>query len=466
VPISRRRFLIAGASLAISACRDDSTAAPGDTTAETDTAPNADGARTIVTRWATDPFSLGSYSFLPVGATPDDRLALQQPVPGGLVFAGEHTDVDGPATVHGALTSGRRAAAQVLESGVGGPVLIVGAGISGLGAARALVEAGVDVTVIEARDRLGGRIHTDRSLGMPLDLGAAWIHGVEDNPVAELAASLGIAWSVTDMDAHVTFASTGEPFEPAIEVAIGALAVEVLEEASGRAEDLDADVAVATVVDEVLDELVDAGELDDPNRALVALEIRRIVEHEMAADLDELSAWWGDEGAELDGAEAVLPSGYEPLIQALADGIDVRLATPVATVSTRDGGVTVTTASGDVLDGSAVIVTVPLGVLQAGAVTFDPPLPSSHTDAISRLGMGLLEKVVVNATERTWGTGTDLFGVTRTDGRFIEWLDLTDHVGAPVAIAFTAASPAWDLVDVSDDEIAADALATLRSLRP
>ncbi len=471
MPISRRLFLAASTMVVIGACADDATpsADPGptdDTTdGPTDRPPSSD-TRTIVTRWASDPYARGSYSYLPVGAAPDDRRALQEPVLGGLVLAGEHTDVDGPATVHGALASGRRAAEQLLRSGVAGPVLIIGAGMAGLGAARALVDDDVDVIVIEARDRLGGRIHTDASLGIPIDLGAAWIHGVDANPVAELATSLGIEWSVTDLDTHVTFDSSGTPIDRVIDIALGAVAVRTLEDAADRAEQLDADVDVASMVDVVLDELVDEGELDDDTRALVLMEIRRTVEHEMAADLDALSSWWGDEGDEIRGDEAVLPGGYGALIDALATGIDVRLSSPVAVVSMSDGAATVTTVTGETVDGAAVIVTLPLGVLQSGAVTFDPPLPATHTAAISRLGMGLLEKVIVAAPERTWDTGTDLFGVTRDDGLFIEWLDLTDHVGSPVVVAFTAGTPAWDLVDVSDDEIAADALATLRSLRP
>ncbi len=465
--ISRRLFLISGTIGVIGACADDNTpsADPGSTDGPTDRPPGLD-TRTIITRWASDPYARGSYSYLPVGATPDDRLALQEPVLGGLVLAGEHTDVDGPATAHGALASGRRAAEQLLRSGVAGPVLIVGAGIAGVGAARALVDGGVEVIVIEARDRLGGRIHTDTSLGVPIDLGASWIHGVDDNPVAELAASLDIEWSVTDLDAYVTFDSSGAPIDTQVNIAVGAAAVRALEEATDRAEQLDADVDVASMVDVVLDEMVDDGELDGDTRALVLMALRRLVEHEMAADLDELSTWWGDEGDEIRGDEAVLPGGYGALIDALATGIDVRLSSPVAGVSMRDGEATVTTVAGETIAGTAVVVTLPLGVLQSGAVTFDPPLPDTHTAAIARLGMGLLEKVVVVASERTWDTGTDLFGVSRDDGRFIEWLDLTDHVGSPVVVAFTAGAPAWDLVDVTDDDVAADAVGTLRSLRP
>ena len=60
-----------------------------------------------------------------------------------------------------------------------GHVVVVGAGIAGLSAARRLTDAGVAVTVLEARTRIGGRIWTDISLGVPIDLGAAWLHGTD-----------------------------------------------------------------------------------------------------------------------------------------------------------------------------------------------------------------------------------------------------------------------------------------------
>ena len=59
-------------------------------------------------------------------------------------------------------------------------VLVVGAGISGLAAAKNLNDSGYDVTILEAKDRIGGRLYTDRSLGVPLEVGANWIH--DNNP--------------------------------------------------------------------------------------------------------------------------------------------------------------------------------------------------------------------------------------------------------------------------------------------
>ena len=59
-------------------------------------------------------------------------------------------------------------------------VLVIGAGISGLAAAKNLNDSGYDVTILEAKDRIGGRLYTDRSLGVPLEVGANWIH--DNNP--------------------------------------------------------------------------------------------------------------------------------------------------------------------------------------------------------------------------------------------------------------------------------------------
>jgi phytoene dehydrogenase-like protein len=71
-------------------------------------------------------------------------------------------------------------------------VIVIGAGIAGLAAARDLTIDGYDVLVLEARNRIGGRIWTSRDLGLPADLGASWIHGFEDNPISRLAKRHGI----------------------------------------------------------------------------------------------------------------------------------------------------------------------------------------------------------------------------------------------------------------------------------
>ena len=87
-----------------------------------------------------------------------------------------------------------RQSVALLVSGEGIPdetrrVIVVGAGLAGLGAARALRDRGIEVVVLEARDRIGGRVHTTAG---GVDLGAHWIHGSEGNPLTNLARQLGV----------------------------------------------------------------------------------------------------------------------------------------------------------------------------------------------------------------------------------------------------------------------------------
>ena len=70
-------------------------------------------------------------------------------------------------------------------------VCIIGAGVSGLRAASLLATAGFKVTILEARDRIGGRICQSARFGPLIDLGASWMHGTEGNPIIDLARKAG-----------------------------------------------------------------------------------------------------------------------------------------------------------------------------------------------------------------------------------------------------------------------------------
>ena len=82
-----------------------------------------------------------------------------------------------------------------VPGGIAGPVrrvLVVGAGIAGLTVANALHQAGVECVVLEARRRVGGRLHTVDVAGSPVDLGGSWLHHPSGNPLRRFAREAGV----------------------------------------------------------------------------------------------------------------------------------------------------------------------------------------------------------------------------------------------------------------------------------
>ncbi|MEO0881577.1 MAG: FAD-dependent oxidoreductase [Pseudomonadota bacterium] len=368
----------------------------------------------LVTRWASDPYALGSYSYLSKEASPQDRLALGQADPSGrLYFAGEAIDPNNPATVHGALLSGRKTAGDILQNG-NDKIIIVGAGAAGLAAARDLTDAGKKVVVVEARERIGGRIWTNDTLGVPIDLGASWIHGVDGNPLSKLADDGNIARLSTDYENYLA------------------------RDASGRR--------------------VSWQNIPDGFEDIVT------IEHEYAASIDTLSDMAEAEYAPFGGGDVVFPNGYLDVLRTLIADIDIRLGTPIDRISIEDSRARA--LSGDEwFDADAVLVTVPLGVLKSGHIQFDPPLGAERQTAINRLGMGLLNKVSLRFEDVFWDEDVEFMGyVGEPLGYFAEWLNMAKYIGEPILIGFNAADQARDLEQKSDAEIVDAAMAVLRNM--
>ena len=415
--LSRREFVSVAAALGLSSvgasCSSESSsvALASEAAAESRSVP--DPIDYVITRWRKDRFARGSYSFLAIDAKPEDREVIAQPTGGRLFFAGEATHSDFPATVHGALLSGQRAAAEIIAQDVES-VIIIGAGVAGLAAAKHLVAAGRDVQVLEARDRIGGRVWTDRSLGVPLDMGASWIHGVRGNPLTDLADELDIKRATTDYGNHI------------------------VRDAQGR--------------------IVDEDDLPED------FEVVTSIEHEYAADHAELSPQADDEGDEFGGGDVLFPSGYSTLIRGLDTGFQVNLGAEVDLVDTTGPTVGVHTAD-ETFAAEAVLVTVPLGVLKAGTINFVPALSPARLGAIDRLGMGLLNKVSLRFPSVFWDEDADLIGyVGPKRGYFAEWLNIAKYTGEPILVGFNASSAADEIEELSDTEVIAQAMTALRNM--
>ena len=212
---------VTGSSAGPTTTTDPTNSTTGSSTGPSTSAPDAhrvpEPLAMIRTSWSADPWARGSYSYLPVGAQPALRAALAQPIDGRLFIAGEATSGTAPATVHGALASGRRAADEVAAvADTKEVVAVLGAGMAGLAAARALLDEGYSVVVFEARDRIGGRVATVRSDAwpIPVELGASWVHDIAASDLATQLHNLAIDTAKFDYDDDTTLFTGGLPTTP------------------------------------------------------------------------------------------------------------------------------------------------------------------------------------------------------------------------------------------------------------
>lgn len=257
-------------------------------------------------------------------------------------------------------------------------VVVVGAGAAGLAAARVLLDQGRSVLIVEARDRIGGRVFTDRMrLGVPFDMGASWIHGAATNPWTAIAEDLG-ARTVWDdrrrlvlKDGRPVDAQEMEAFVQARQRAFRALYAAT---GAGR------DVAASTVV---------------PRDGLWGSQAAASIAQWLCGlDLEDVStAAFHGESSEYDTPEdLLLPEGYGTLVERYGAGLPVRLETRVTAIRHDAAGVTIATDAGT-LQAKAVIVTLPTDVLAADSVRFDPALDDSRRMALDAMKLTLLTKI-------------------------------------------------------------------------
>jgi polyamine oxidase len=333
-------------------------------------------------------------------------------------------------------------------------VIVVGAGIAGLTAADAARCAGAEVLVVEARDRIGGRIRTVPLGPGNIDLGGAWVHSPVGNPVAEALALAGIA---TRNDG--AYGAPMAVWADGWVEAAGATTVTAALQA-----DWDPTEALAAIPES--DRFVDGVEwfLADRGFEVRLAELARFTLLWLAGALviagppDRISLAGAAAYTEGSGGNLVPVGGYVGLVDLLAAGLDMRLGATVTRIDHAGEEVLVVTDRG-VFEGDRVILTLPLGVLKSGAVTFDPPIPDGHASAVERLAMGTEEKVAFRFPERFWPDSVWEITHVAEDRGFPAWFDFSRHVGAPSLVALynpqstpgLAQMPAEDRVEAALD---------------
>jgi monoamine oxidase len=298
------------------------------------------------------------------------------------------------------------------DSQIESDVLIIGAGAAGLAAARALSTAKLKVTVLEARNRIGGRIntHLNSDLPAPVELGAEFVHGKPPETlkiVERTRLTLGevpnVHWYFRD-----AVLSQSNEFWSKIETVM-----EELDEERGSDQSF-------------------AGFLDEFSRRHAIADIRSMatlyVEGFHAAHADRISVKGliktNRAAAAIDDDKQFRPlNGYVAIAQKLHDeaveqGAKFHLGTVVQEVEWTAGTVTAIANDGERFKARRLVVTLPLGVLQRGDVSFKPQI-TAKDEAAQKLAVGHVVKVTLQFRERFW----DDLTLPTNDGKRAELKD-------------------------------------------
>lgn len=331
-------------------------------------------------------------------------------------------------------------------------VIVIGAGISGLAAARTLHDRGFQVSLLEAQEKVGGRLRSNRSLGIAFDEGASWIHGVKRNPIADLAQKAGMN----------TF--------------------ETLDE-SRKSYDLGGKLRASSVYDNTEDEFYDIlATLSKKGNSTQSFEVVFKQQYPTYAndrlwkfflstyltfdtgDLDKLSSLLYDEGEEYGGAEKIATNGYDTIANYLAKGLKVQLNQRVNKVDYSGAKVQVS-HNGIVSNADYVIVTVPLGVLKKKSIQFIPALSANKQSAIQKIGMSCVNKFLLSWDTAFWDDVQYISYTPEARDKFNYFVNVKKfHPTVNALMTFAYADYARSTETMSEPQVINEIMAHLRDI--
>ena len=350
-------------------------------------------------------------------------------------------------------------------------IIVVGAGLAGVAAARALHDRGYEVTILEGRDRVGGRCLTVDGI----DYGAHWIHGTEGNPITNLAHRLGIATYFVGGDSTylggweniALFGPAGERLSDDSKLRSILLADRFKDELdalrTGMTREQKPDFSFQQAIHAVIS-----------NKTLDLFDMRSLDWHftgatrdEWGESADQVSFLHGDANYEVFGyGDSVLECGYQPLVERLAQGLDIRLNQTVIRIDHAGPlNVAVFTHTARFVADRAII-TVPLGVLKNTCIEFEPQLPARKLAAIERLGWGNLAKIFLRFDRPFWPAEEYAFGyMCRELQRYpTDIINLYKSHAVPVLAMLIGGLPSRHLETWSKERVTGWAMSVIRDV--
>ena len=342
-------------------------------------------------------------------------------------------------------------------------VVVIGAGASGIAASEKLLAAGFKVVLIEARDRMGGRASTRLVSSVPFDTGASWLADSQVNYLRTTAESSGVKLYPTDFNrALVQYKGVNVPINPtefmkAVERRMTLPYIKLhIREFFGLRKTLP---SMASMLDPLLKkhgaqaayarELMIVNEADNLDQTSIATLLR---EHNLP----------GDDGYDpLPTDDVMVDGGMQAFVTSLAKNIKPSLGESVEAIIRTENGISVQTTRRRI-DADSVIVTVPLGVLKAGTIRFDPGLPVEHRAAIDRLGFGNEKKTCLVYPDTNWAKEHHMVGLH--DSPYFNFMvNVAAIAGKPMIMALSAGNKLIAADSLSIDELAAALHANVRA---
>lgn len=313
-------------------------------------------------------------------------------------------------------------------------IIVVGAGLAGLRAAATLRARGFDVTVVEARDRIGGRVNSVERFGTTIDLGAAWIHDSRGNPLTAVAKSAGLATVATDYDRVVLRSAGQQPISEAITEKAMAARDRIIDSLYSQADKRPRSNLAPALAREIRKQGL-SGTSAEALNWLLGVEFPL----DLGASPPQLSLGGFNEGEEYGGGpDLLIKGGASQLVNKIAEGTKVDTGVEVTSIKTSRSKVEVRTRAGKTITADGCVVAVPLGVLKASTIRFDPPLPSATRRAIARVGVGLLDKVFLSYKEAWWPAAANQLGtIGQPLANTVSVFPLSKLTGTPLAVGFT-----------------------------
>jgi monoamine oxidase len=405
-------------------------------------------------------------------------------------------------------------------------IVVVGAGISGIVAAEKLQQLGYKVTVLEARMRTGGRMYTHyyANNGTAVDIGASIVTGSDTNPISTVLPKQTDIELFRIGDDGTLYDTNGDQIHATLDNKVEKEFNSILERCCAlKKEDrsyhmltektineLSLGHVMFSMIDEYLQTIEDVNERK-VHKKLLYWHVANL-EYGMGTDLRPCSIdhWDQDDEFDVTGSHYFVKQGYSSVINYLSRNLTIQLSQQVNRIDYKEDKVIVHTTNSDAdvvnpivcelnpygvdlnpdqsfeestkdyqsIDGThvldsqqiecdALLLTVPLGVLQKNTIQFNPPLPDWKSEAIQNLGFGVLSKLILRFPYVFWNDMA-YFGNLHEDeeqrGDYYLFWNMNPCIKTPVLVALFAGNAAFELENLHLEDIVSDVMTKLRRI--